>query len=253
MKPHIHSCSYLTHLAIAAFGVLAALAPMRADAQLPLVVFTPLTATTITVPIDGVQTVEYELRNASNHALALVMNPIAGIHQVSSTGRCPSPFTLLPASSCVLELRVVGSEIAGAGVIGGPVVCVVSNPLMCYQPTPANALNVTVGPSSMAVLDATPCALFFAPAMTAMVVVTNTGNPSIDALNIQVDLPNGSAIVVDSGSCAGALAPGTSCNVLLSAGSEQPVSTVVIGGSNTNLVNVEVTVTDDVLFVNGFE
>jgi hypothetical protein len=253
MNLQLHSRYTLSRLQIGVFGSLVSLAPMLASAQVPLLGFTPLTPTTITVPIDAEDSVVYEVRNNGSLARTFAMTPIQGVHQVAGLASCASPFTLVSAASCNLELRVVGNEIAGAGVNGGPVVCIVSNPLACYQPAAVNALNVTVGPPSLAILDATPHALVFAPQTTATIVVTNSVNPAVSAQNIQVNVPNGIAIMVDSGSCAGALAPGASCNLLLSADTPQTVSTLIIGGTNTNLVNVEVTVTDDVLFIDGFD
>jgi hypothetical protein len=254
MNLQLPSHSTLERLEVGAFAVLAALAPVLATAQVPLISFAPLTPTTITVPIDAEGSVAYELRNNGSVTRSLAMTPIQGVHQVTSgAGSCTSPFTLPPAATCDLELRVVGNEIGGSGVNGGPKVCVASNPLACYQPAAADALDVTVGPASLAVLDATPRVLVFAPATTANIVVTNSGNSAINAQDIQAHVANGIAIIVDSGSCAGSLAPGMSCNLLLSADTPQPLSTLVIGGTNTNLVDVDVTVTDDLLFAHGFE
>ncbi len=220
----------------------------------PLWSFAPLTPTTVVVPIDGEVTVSYAVQNNSTRLYQLQLTPIMGVSQVTlGSGRCGSPFALLANESCILELRIIGSGVAPSGIHAGPVVCNAMNPLQCYQPSAANTLDVTVGPPSPAILEVTPAILFFAPATTASLIVTNTGSPSIAAQNIQVDVPVGIAIDVDSGNCAGALAPAESCNLVLSAATAQPAANLIVYGSNTNVVGVEVTVTDDVLFADGFE
>ena len=48
------------------------------------------------------------------------------------------PVTLAPQASCVLSLRLIGSQM-GSGVSGGPIVCWTA--LACAQPAPADQLN----------------------------------------------------------------------------------------------------------------
>ena len=254
MKSHSNSWLSVGLTGMGILGLLAWLAPAFAFAATPLWSFSPLTPTTIVVPIDGEDTVSYTVQNNAQTLYQLLLTPIMGVYQVTSgLDRCASPFLLPPNGSCILELRVIGSEIASGGIHGGPDVCVATNPLICYQPSAANALNVTVGPPSQAVLEVVPRTLFLAPATTGLLQVTNTGSPNIAAQNIQVDVPVGIAIDVDAKNCAAPLAPTESCNLILSAVTAQPTTSLLVYGSNTNLVAVEVTVTDDVLFANGFE
>ncbi|MFN7097630.1 MAG: hypothetical protein ACK4PR_08760, partial [Gammaproteobacteria bacterium] len=55
----------------------------------PLWTFTPLTATTISVPANGTATVQYQVTNQSSKSHTLVMNSITGVTQITTgTGIC---------------------------------------------------------------------------------------------------------------------------------------------------------------------
>jgi hypothetical protein len=75
------------------------------------------------------------------------MNPITGVSQTTTSGNCANPFTLTGGSSCVLTLEVNGSQLTG-NLTSGPVVCISGSVLMCYQPSAADSLNVTLSASS---------------------------------------------------------------------------------------------------------
>jgi hypothetical protein len=128
----------------ACIGVGIALAlPGIAMGAVPLVTFTPLTATTLTLPINADASVRYQVTNQSTLQRTFDMTPIAGVEVVAGIGNCSTPFTLSAQQSCVLELHLTGSEMAG-DIDGGPVVCISGSPLQCYQPGVADVLHVTL-------------------------------------------------------------------------------------------------------------
>lgn len=113
------------------------------QAGMPLWSFTPLTATTISVPSNGTATIRYSVRNNARIQKSLNMRPIAGITQVTTEGFCGSTFVLGPGQSCELNLSVSGKAMTHNIVNEGPIVCVGSSNLQCYQPASSNLINVT--------------------------------------------------------------------------------------------------------------
>lgn len=120
------------------------LSPLLIAGQ-PLWTFTPLTATTITVPQNGTATIQYTVTNQSNKSHTLMVQPVNGITQiVGGPGICGTTFNLpIKGSSCTLSLLVTGSQLTN-NVIKGPVVCQL-NSNQCYTPSQANSLNITIG------------------------------------------------------------------------------------------------------------
>ncbi|WP_419420929.1 WD40/YVTN/BNR-like repeat-containing protein [Legionella sp. D16C41] len=117
----------------------------------PVFTLTPLTATTIQLPINGAATVQYLVQNQSSKTHTLVMLPIIGVTQITNAGNCPNPFVLGMKQSCVLTLQINANQLSGS-YSGGPIVCQqgsngAPNPLQCYQPSPTNLLNITVLPT----------------------------------------------------------------------------------------------------------
>lgn len=100
---------------------------------------------TITISPIGTATIRYVVTNQSTKSHTLTLQPIAGISQVTSGSNCASVFTLGYHQSCTLELSVTGSQLTG-NVVGGPVVCQQGSTLQCYEPSSANALNITLIP-----------------------------------------------------------------------------------------------------------
>ena len=108
----------------------------------PVWTFTPLTATTISVPSNNTGTVQYTVTNQSSRTHTLAMQPITGVSQNMSSGYCGNPFTLGYHQSCVLNLTINGSLIPSY-FSEGPVVCQQGNSLQCYQPNTPDILTVT--------------------------------------------------------------------------------------------------------------
>ncbi len=125
-------------------GIVALLLFGTVEASVPLWIFTPLTATTITVLSDNTATVQYRLTNQSSRSHTLAMNNITGVTQITTGADvCGNPFTLSGKSSCILTLQVSGEQ-AITGNTNGPVVCEQGSQLQCYQPSPSDILNITV-------------------------------------------------------------------------------------------------------------
>jgi len=109
----------------------------------PIITFSPLTPTTLTLSDDDTAVVQYLMTNQSTRAHLFAMQPIPGVTTLAGSGDCAAPFTLGPSASCVLDLQLMGSAMSG-DILGGPVICVDSNPNQCYQPSSAAQLTVTL-------------------------------------------------------------------------------------------------------------
>lgn len=112
----------------------------------PIWTFTPLTATSLSVPRNSAATVQYLVANQSAKSHSLVMTPIPGITQTTTgVGICSNPFTLpSKGSSCTLSLKIQGSQLTHS-ITDGPIVCEQGSALQCYKPSPSNVLNINVG------------------------------------------------------------------------------------------------------------
>lgn len=112
----------------------------------PVWTFTPLTATSVSVPVNGTATIQYQVTNQSAKSHSLLMTPITGITQMTTgAGICSNPFTLpSKGSSCTLSLPVNGSQLTHS-ITDGPIVCEQGSTLQCYKPSPSNVLNINVG------------------------------------------------------------------------------------------------------------
>jgi hypothetical protein len=99
----------------------------------PLWTFTPLTATSLSLPRNSTATVQYLVTNQSTKSHSLVMKPIAGITQTTAgAGICSNPFTLpTKGSSCTLSLQIQGSQMTHS-IMDGPIVCEQRSVFQCY-------------------------------------------------------------------------------------------------------------------------
>jgi hypothetical protein len=116
----------------------------------------PTTPTTITVPVNRSVTVIYRVTNQTKLTRTLTMKGIPGITQATfGAGYCSNPFTLASGHSCLLVLPIIGSQIPGKTVIGGPVICKTKgpgdnspDPFLCSEACNGNSLNITIGVST---------------------------------------------------------------------------------------------------------
>ena len=114
----------------------------------PVWTFTPLSATSITVPVNGTATIQYQVRNQSpTKPHRLVIMPLPGVSQDAPCTVSPKG---QPGDSCTLTLTVIGNKVPKGGISGGPKLCQTNkdgtpNPNQCYQPSQADGLNIAVG------------------------------------------------------------------------------------------------------------
>jgi hypothetical protein len=141
---HVAAPDRLSRRCRTCIGVVIALAlPGIATGAEALVTITPLTATTLTLPINAEAFVRYQVTNQSALQRTFDITPIVGVEVIAGIGNCSAPFTLSAHQSCVLELHLIGSGMAG-DINGGPVVCISGSPLQCDQPGVADLLHVTL-------------------------------------------------------------------------------------------------------------
>lgn len=231
---------------------LAFAAVLPATAGAPLITFSALTPTTLTLPVNEEAIVLYQATNQSAIVHGFRMQPIQGIELVSGSGHCGDPFVLDSQQSCILGLRLLGSEIPG-NITSGPIVCIAGNPLQCGSPSPANQLNVTLVPAQIATISATPPSLTLALGHAGTVTASNAGDSPISAQNLTIDVPPTSSILVDAGTCTAALAAGASCAFQVVGSAAESATELVISGDDTTSSIVTVTLVDDVIFEDGFD
>jgi len=231
---------------------LAFAAALPATAAAPLITFSPLTPTTLALPVNGEAIVLYQVTNTSAMPHGFQMQPIQGVELVSGNGLCTDPFVLTSQQSCILGLRLVGSAIPG-NITSGPIVCFPGSPLQCWSPSPANQLNVTLVPAQVATISATPPSLTLAVGHAGAFTVSNAGDSPISAQNLTIVVPPTSSILVDSGTCAAPLVPGASCVFQVVGSTAETATELVISGDATTSSIVTVTLVDDVIFADGFD
>ena len=215
-----------------------------ANAGSPLWTFTPLTATTLSVPSNDTATVQYTVTNQSTKTHTLTMQSIQGITQLTTgLGVCGNPFILTGKASCTLSLHVNGSQLTQP-ISDGPIVCEQGSTLQCYRPASANILAIT---QAAAITDAT-----ITVTGSPLTLTTNgsTGTLTINNTSLIVAATNivssftGTALdgnVTETGNTCASVAPQASCTLTYT-----PASTVVsqtdftIQGSNTNAVTAAI-------------
>lgn len=206
----------------------------------PLWTFTPLTATTLSVPSNDTATVQYTITNQSSGVHTLSMQSIQGITQTTTgLGICGNPFILTGKASCTLSLQVNGSQLSSP-INDGPIVCEQGSTLQCYRPVSSNILHIT---QASAITDATitvtgsPLTLT-TNGPTGTLTINNT-SLIVAATNIASDF-TGTALngnVTETGNTCASVAPQSSCTLTYTPGSTVVSQTSFpIQGSNTNAV-----------------
>lgn len=204
-------------------------------AGMPLWTFTPLTQTTMTVAANDTATVRYQVTNQSLTTHTLSMKAIPGVTQITTAGNCPASFVLGHQQSCILNLSINGSAL-NRNVLGGPIVCSQGNPNQCYQPSPANSLNITKGPA----VDYTVGGSVFG--LSGTLVLENNGG---DALTMNAD---------GTFTFSNALPPGSTYLVTVQSQPATQTCTVTNGSgtvTNANITNVTVNCSTNTRTVGG--
>lgn len=239
--PYMKALSFILRLSgsIMALGLFSA-----ANAGSPLWTFTPLTATTLSVPSNDTATVQYTVTNQSSKVHTLTMQSIQGITQLTTgLGVCGNPFILTGKTSCTLSLHVNGSQLTQP-ISDGPIVCEQGSTLQCYRPAQANLLAIT---QAAAITDAT-----ITVAGSPLTLTTNgpTGTLTIYNTSLTVTATNiasnftGTALdgnVTETGNTCTSVAPQASCTLTYTPGSTVVSQTgFPIQGSNTNAVTAAI-------------
>ncbi len=237
----------------------------------PVWTFLPLGATTISVSTSGTATIQYQVTNHSKKTHVLKMRGITGISQNTTPGNCANPFTLGYQQSCTLTLTLDGSSLQGS-VAGGPVICQQGNALQCYQPSPSDALNITlttapgattlttsVSHLALSTTGYTEYGVSGTPTPTSgvprTITVSNTGSNA--TLNLSIRYPNWPSGTTASSNCGASLAAGSSCTITITpsntatsdnngaactTGVEPTPQTITISADNANTVSSTVVI-----------
>jgi hypothetical protein len=204
----------------------------------PVWTFTPLTATSISVPANDTATIQYQVTNQSSKAHRLSMQSIQGITQTTTgLGICGNPFVLTGNASCTLSLQVNGSQLTSP-INDGPIVCEQGSSLQCYRPASSDILHVT---QASAITDATitvtgsPLTLT-TDGPTGTLTINNT-SLIVTATNIMSNF-TGTALngyVTETGNTCASVAPQSSCTLTYTPGGTTVSQTSFpIQGANTN-------------------
>ncbi|MDP3560164.1 MAG: DUF1566 domain-containing protein [Legionellaceae bacterium] len=238
----------INRIIIATVGLLVTVA---GQAAVPLITFTPLTSTSISITSGESATIEYLVtaaRGSKSHTWS--MRPITEISQDTSIGHCASPFTLSASQSCTLALNIDGSSLSSS-VVGGPVLLVGNNSNMPYQPgSPANSLDITLTSSpGMVTLSSSVSTLVLSvndPTFAALtgtprtITITSTGTATGVSYSASSSLPSDATITPLT---CGTITPASPCVLTITPGSTPSATpgdtnptpiTLTIAGSNTN-------------------
>lgn len=214
-------------------GLLLLTMTLMAQAGKPLWSFTPDPSypSKITLNSSQTATIKYTVtNNMRNSSVLLRATPIKGIQASGCSA------AIGPSQSCILTLEVSGATLSKS-IIGGPVLCNISNPLQCYQPSQPNQLFITRASQPTApMLSVTGFPLFLSDNKIASLAVTNTGGST--ALNVTATLPAGLAAILaqDASECT-TLAAGASCNLYFTSNNRyHEVTSVSVAGTNTNTI-----------------
>ncbi|WP_412755234.1 hypothetical protein [Legionella pneumophila] len=222
-----------------------------ASAGIPLWTFTPQSATTIQVPVNGSGIIQYTIKNQSSRSHRLVIIPLPGLSQTAPCQLAPKGAI---GDTCILMLVATGSALPEAGISGGPSLCQANsngspNLNLCYQPGAGDSLNLSVGPA-ITNISVTPVTLLFAANSSGTITITNTVGSPVAANNIVATIPSGSNITVQSSTCPSSLAIGASCTITLTSAAQEGPTTITIAGSNTNTATTQITVGPPLAIIN---
>ncbi len=235
-------------------GLLATLCMTTVQAGAPSWTFTPLTATTVSIPSDDIAIVQYRVTNQSRKIHTLKMQSIPAITQVTTgLNVCSNPFVLVGGASCTLSLQVNGSQLAQR-ISGGPDVCEQGSTLQCYRPALRNILHITQAPPiSYATITVTNSPLTLTANGSTGTLTINNMSLTIAATNIQSNF-TGTALdgnVTETGNMCANLLPLGTCTLTYTPGSTVVSQTdFPIQGTNTNAVTAAIEVDSGVTLSN---
>lgn len=147
------------------------------------------------------------------------------------TNNCPA--ALRPAENCTIVFEA--SDAQGA-----------TN--FTVQGDNTNSVDITVA-ANLVQISANPQDLTLIVDGSGSITVANDINSTTTANNIQPSIPGGSGIILESTTCLTNLAPGASCTLTFSGTQEVGPTIVPIQGTNTNAVDVTITVQEATISV----
>lgn len=119
----------------------------------PFFTIVPIVANSnkVTVALNNVARITYQVTNNRPETLRLTMKPIFGVTQdAQSTDACTNPFSLASGKSCLLMLRLAANQLSPL-TNGGPVICKttlsfvnIPDDSFCSHPDKKDELMVTV-------------------------------------------------------------------------------------------------------------
>jgi hypothetical protein len=237
---------------IGCIATLCLLPVLHASSQ-PIFTIIPTSSPIISLPINGVATLDYTVTNQTKITRTLTMVPTQGITQVTTdAGTCAQPFTLGPNQSCTLRLSISGSQINDQ-TIGGPRICktqadnLTADPFLCAQPSKTDILNISRALIERPELTVTPASILFnLPSQTKSFSVTNHST-TVTAVNIR-GITTGTVlegnITQDASDCTQVL-PGGTCTLSFTTAATEQVSlqqTFPIKGINTKITPATITI-----------
>lgn len=231
-------------------GLLATLCMTTVQAGAPLWTFTPLTATTFSVPSTDTATVQYRVTNQSKKIHTLKMKPIPSITQVTTgLGVCGNPFVLVGGASCTLSLQVNGSQLAQS-ISGGPDVCEQGSTLQCYRPALNDILRITQGsPITNATITVADSPLTLTVNGAIGTLTINNTSLTVAATNITSNF-TGTALdgnVTETGNTCANVAPLNSCTLTFTPGNTVvPQTNFPIQGTNTNVATGAIAIQSEI-------
>lgn len=213
----------------------------------PMWTFTPLTATTLTVPSNDTAIVQYRVTNSSQKPRTLSMQSIQGITQLTAgLGVCGNPIVLGTTNntnSCTLSLQVNGSELTGT-ISEGPNLCEQNTTLRCYRPTENNNLHITqASPITTATITVTGSPLMLTTNGPSGTLTINNTSLVVTATNIMSNFTNTAlnGYVVETGNTCASVLPQGSCTLTYTPGSTVVSQTdFPIQGTNTNVITAAI-------------
>lgn len=206
----------------------------------PVWTFTPITPTSVTLPVDGVVSVKYQVTNQSNRPHTLMMTAIPGVTQIITSGNCGKRFRLGAMGSCTLNLKIRWNALQG-NITSGPIVCDRGNALECYGPS--QPLNIIKGAVPRIILTVTPSSITFPTDGQGSVFVKNSATSTQPAKNVKASIPSSSNIKIQGNTCGTSLAIGRTCRITFAADEIEQATNIFIKGTNSNQVRVKATVT----------
>lgn len=249
MTVNISYLKYPMFLVVSGFFLLT-----QVHAGIPVWTFSAPNPTSVIISNGGTATVQYTVTNHSNQGKNLILAATSGL----SASTCVLP---TKDSTCTLTLTVDGNAVPQQGIHAGPILCEQGNPNQCYQPSPANVLNITkssVGTANLQasvselVLSVTGLTEYGVPTVgqstnsgvARIITITNTGtNPATDVT--YTPLPSGTGTI--SPANCGTIAPAGTCVLTITPGATPSAApgdlnptpiTLNVSGSNTNTLNI---------------